>query len=63
MTSSLTLRPLLQMPFYRGHYAAILEDILPSGSFQLLQTPQPIRGTARIHLSVSPRRLNATQSA
>lgn len=42
MTSSLTLRPLLQMPFSGGRYAAILQDILPSGTLQLLQTPQPI---------------------
>ena len=45
MTSSLTLRPLLQMPFSRGRYAAILEDILPSGTLQLLQTPQPVIAT------------------
>ena len=42
MTSSLTLRPLLQLPFSRGRYAAILEDILPSGTLKLLQSPRPI---------------------
>jgi len=32
MTTFLTLRPLLQMPFSHGRYVAILEDILPGFS-------------------------------
>lgn len=42
MTTSLTLRPLRQLPFSKSRYATILEDILPSGTLALLQQPQPI---------------------
>ncbi|MCX6853304.1 MAG: hypothetical protein NTV80_00185, partial [Verrucomicrobia bacterium] len=45
MSISLSLQPLLRQPFARDIYRTILEDILPSGTLQLLQTPQPVIAT------------------
>lgn len=45
MSISLSLQPLLRQPFARDIYRIILEDILPSGTLQLLQTPQSIIAT------------------
>jgi hypothetical protein len=45
MSSPLTLRPLLQLPFSRERYATILEDILPSGTLQLRQILQVVIAT------------------
>lgn len=42
MSISLSLQPLLRQPYRRSIYQTLLEDILPSGSLQLLQSPQPI---------------------
>lgn len=42
MSSPLTLRPHLQLPYSQARYRTILEDILPSGTLKLLQTPQAI---------------------
>jgi len=45
MAISLSLQPLLRQPYKRDTYHAILENILPSGTLQLLQSPQPIIAT------------------
>lgn len=42
MPVPMSLQPLLRQPYSRDTYRAILEDILPSGTLQLLQTPQTI---------------------
>lgn len=42
MPIPMSLQPLLRQPYSRDTYRTILEDILPSGTLQLLQTPQPI---------------------
>jgi hypothetical protein len=42
MPVPMSLQPLLRQPYSRDTYRTILEDILPSGTLQLLQTPQTI---------------------
>ncbi len=38
----MSLQPLLRQPYARDTYRTILEDVLPSGTLQLLQSPQTI---------------------
>ena len=42
MPIPMSLQPLLRQPYARDIYCIILEDILPSSTLQLLQTPQAI---------------------
>ena len=42
MPIPMSLQPLLRQPYSRDTYRTILEDILPSGTLQLLQNPQTI---------------------
>lgn len=42
MPQPMSLQPLLRQPYSRDTYRTILEDILPSGTLKLLQTPQAI---------------------
>ncbi|WP_395746618.1 Eco57I restriction-modification methylase domain-containing protein [Prosthecobacter sp.] len=41
----MSLQPLLRQPYVRDTYRTILEDILPSGTLQILQSPQVIIAT------------------
>lgn len=45
MPIPMSLQPLLRQPYDRERYRTILEDILPSGSLEVLQAPQPIDAT------------------
>lgn len=53
MSISLSLQPLLRQPFARDIYRTILEDILPSGTLQLLQSPQPVIATCEFVTATS----------
>ena len=53
MPIPMSLQPLLRQPYSRDTYRTILEDILPSGTLQLLQTPQAIIATCEFVTATS----------
>jgi hypothetical protein len=53
MPTPMSLQPLLRQPYSRDTYRTLLSDIFPSGTLQLLQTPQTILATCEFVTSTS----------
>ena len=54
MSISLSLQPLLRQPFARDIYRTLLEDILPSGGFNLREVPMPLTATCEHVTGITP---------